>query len=98
MKIDTQVIIEDDIYLSFQVKGDYLLFEMDEPEDNNLTFLLQLLPSLSCPNGRQDTIHHSTLVTPLHMTHGTYIITFNTALKTKIKIEFQPKKLSVEEL
>jgi hypothetical protein len=78
MKLSTQIILESNLYMSFEIKNGELYFELDEPEDKNLTFDFHQFPNETYPEGRCVKVHQSIGSGPVSLEPGTYKFSFNT--------------------
>jgi hypothetical protein len=89
LNITTQIILETNLYMSFGIKNDKLCFELDEPEDKDLTITL-----LDINSKQTYTIYQDEEVEPLDI--GSYIFIFNTLQKTALSVIFKDNKLAFE--
>jgi hypothetical protein len=93
MDINTLIVLEKTLFISFTIKDDKLCFELDEPSDKNLTFKLSKL----CPDSehcKSIIFRQDEYVMPLNV--GKYVFTFNTSSKTALCVEFKDNKISFE--
>ena len=91
MNITSQIILEENLFMSFEIKDDKLWFELDEPEDKNLTISI-----ITVSSKQECTIKQDEFIEPLDV--GSYIFVFNTQKKTSLSVIFKNNKLSFEEL
>ena len=96
MDISTQIILETNLFMSFEIKNGKLYFELDEPEDKNLTFDFHEYPNEAYPQGRRTKVHQSKITGPVELEPGTYKFTFNTIRKTQLIVFFKDNKISYE--
>jgi hypothetical protein len=89
LNITTQIILETNLYMSFEIKNDKLWFELDEPEDKDLTITL-----LDGNSKQKYTIRQDEEIEPLDV--GSYIFIFNTLQKTVLSVIFKDNKLAFE--
>ena len=89
LNITSQIILETNLYMSFEIKNDKLCFELDEPEDKNLTITI-----VDVNSKEGYTIQQDERIEPLDI--GLYIFVFNTSKKTKLSVIFNDNKLSFE--
>lgn len=96
MILSTQITLESNLYMSFEIKNGELYFELDEPEDKNLTFDFHQFPNETYPQGRSVKVHQSIVEGPIELKPGTYKFSFNTIQKTQLVVEFKNNKISFE--
>ena len=96
MDLTTQITLETNLFMSFEMKNGELHFELDEPEDKNLTFDFYQFPSEIYPEGRRIKVHQSKVVGPIEMKPGKYSFSFNTPKKTQLIVNFKNNKVSFE--
>jgi hypothetical protein len=87
MNITSQIILETNLYMSFEIKDDKLWFELDEPEDKDLTISI-----INYTSKEQYIIRQDEPVEPLDL--GSYIFVFNTPKKTALSVIFKNNKLA----
>jgi hypothetical protein len=80
----------------FEIIQRQLMFEMDEPEDKNMTIDVYQVPDDTCVNGKKTTYHQECLGVKHMLLPGTYIFTFNTHKKKQLTVVFKDNKLSFE--
>ena len=91
MNITSQIILEENLFMSFEIKDDKLWFELDEPDYKNLTISITFVDY-----EKKCTIKQDEYIEPLGV--GSYIFVFNTQKKTSLSVIFKNNKLSFEEL
>ena len=96
MDLRTQIILETNLFMSFEIKNGILYFELDEPEDKNLTFDFHEYPNEIYPQGRCTKVHQSVIACPVELKPGTYKFTFHTVRNTQLIVAFKDKKISYE--
>ena len=96
MDLSTQIILESNLYMSFVIENGKLHFELDEPEDKNLTFDFHQFPDETYPQGRSVKVHQSIVEGPIELKPGTYKFSFNTIKNTQLIVEFKNNKISFE--
>ena len=89
LDITTQIILETNLYMSFEIKDNKLCFELDKPENEELTITIYYVNSKIKNIIRQDEE-----VEPLDT--GSYIFVFNTEQKTTLSVIFNDNKLAFE--
>lgn len=87
LHISSQIILETNLFMSFAIKDDKLWFELDEPEDEELTISI-----IDTTTKQQYTIRQDEQVEPLDI--GSYIFAFNTSKMTVLGVVFKNNKLS----
>ena len=90
MNISSQIILEENLYMSFEIKEGKLWFELDEPEDKNLTISI-----VDYSSKEQYTIRQDEQVDPFDV--GSYIFIFNTPKKTVLSVIFKNNKIAFGE-
>jgi hypothetical protein len=96
MKIHSLIMLDNDVYMVFEIIQGRLWFEMDEPEDKDMTIDVYEVPSDTCINGKKTTYHQECLGVKHMLLPGTYIFTFNTHKKKQLTVVFKDNKLSFE--
>ena len=96
MDITTQIILETNLFMSFEIKNGKLHFELDEPEDKDLTFDFHQYHNETHPQGRCTKLHQSIVCGPIELEPGTYKFTFNTIKNTQLIVVFKNNKISYE--
>ena len=92
MQVETRIVLEE-LYMSFEMKDNKLYFELDEPDDKNLTFTIKNKFILEKPNGLPKTFDHSE--GSLYLDYGSYIFIFHTTKCKKISIEYYKNKFQI---
>ena len=89
LNITTQIILETNLYMSFEIKDNKLCFELDQPENKELTITIYYVDLKIKTIIRQDEG-----LAPFDT--GSYIFLFNTEQKTALSIIFNDNKLAFE--
>jgi hypothetical protein len=89
LEITTQIILETNLYMSFEIKDNKLCFELDKPENEELTITIYFVDVKIKTIIRQDE-----QIEPLDV--GSYIFLFNTEQKTALSVIFNDNKLAFE--
>lgn len=92
MKLESSLILEDSLYMRFEIKDNELYFELDEPDDINLTFTIKNKSNSEEPK----TLHQS--VGTFTLDYGSYAFIFHTKKCTKLLIEFYKNRFEICEV
>lgn len=96
MEILSLITFDNGIHMTFQIAQKHLWFEMNEPEDKNMTIDVYQVPDDNCIHGKKTTYHQQSLEVKHMLLPGTYIFTFNTHKKKQLTVVFKDNKLSFE--
>lgn len=98
--LQNSLILEDAIYISFEIKNNKLYVEMDDPGDENFTTTLLKAVTKNKDNvfrynGKEEVLYHSSF-NPLILDYGIYIFVIKLSKKYLVNVNCDTNKLSIE--